>query len=109
MNGLYEARRISAPQPRDDRAGIALRLWGVILSLFGVALGLCGLLLVPEQCRLIGCVAAGLFIPAGGWLLFASLRGRQSDLQDLSASKMADTGATDIVGQVLGRVIDDVA
>jgi len=105
---VSQTRARSEPQACGERAGIALRLWGAVLSSSGVALGLYCLFFLPAQCRLIGYVAAALFIPTGGWLLFASLRGRKSDLLGLSASQTADTAATVIAGQVVDKVIDNL-
>ena len=61
---------------------------------------------LPEECRLIGYLAAGLFVPAGGLLVFVSLRGRRSDLHGLTGRDTLDAAASGAAGHVVGEVID---
>lgn len=88
------------------RARPATRIFGCGLGASVIGLGAVGLFGMPENCQIIGYIAAGLFIPAGAWLLFLSLRGRQSDLKGLTGPETADATASGAISRIVDEVID---
>jgi len=90
----------------SEKAGFGRRGLGVMLSVAAIAGGIAGLVAVPERCRWLGYAAAILFVPAGAFGLFASLRGRKQDLASLSLRETAEGAATSIVERVADEVVD---
>lgn len=60
---------------------------------------------MPENCRILGYIAGGVFVPLSGWLLFISLRGRKSDLQGLSGGEALDTAASAVASEVVDKLL----
>ena len=85
---------------------LARRVWGLCVGVLALGLGLVGLFAMPDNCRILSYIAAAIVIPGGLWVIFASLRGRKSDLEDLSLANTADTAATEVAGSVLSEIID---
>jgi hypothetical protein len=99
------------------RAGIGLRAYVFSVGLAGIAMGLLGLFAMPEKpawCRWLGYIAGALFVPGGTFLLFLSLRGRKTDLQELTglttgkdvAKDSADAASSSVAAQITAGIID---
>lgn len=113
----------SVPEPAATppaRAGFGLRAYVFSVGLAGIAMGLLGLFAAPENpvwCRWLGFIGGILFVPGGAFLLFLSLRGRKTDLQELTgfttskdaARDSADTAATSAAAQITSEIIDRVS
>ena len=88
------------------RASVCQRLLAVAMGVSAACFGATAPWLVPEYCRVAGWAALVLFVPVGCGGVFFGVRGREADLGDLSARKIAGelVGAL-ILGVIIGAMI----
>jgi hypothetical protein len=103
-----------------ERAGIGLRVYVAVLGLVGIAMGLMflnALAEVPTWCRWLMCIFAPFFAVGGAVMLFFSLRGRKTELQELTGCTSgkdavkndADIAATSATAHVVCEIIDKIS
>jgi hypothetical protein len=111
------------PEPAvtsQARAGVGLRVYVALLGLGGIGMGLMFLLVlsdVPTWCRWLAYLFGPFMVAGGTVFLFYSLRGRKTDLQELTGCTTgteavkdgADTAATSATAQVVGEIINNIS
>lgn len=99
------------------RAGIGLRVYVALLGLAAIGIGVMFLFALSEMpgwCRWLAYVFAPLFVVGGAVFLFLSLRGRKTELQELTGcttgkdavKDAADGAATSATAHIVGEIID---
>ena len=89
-----------------ERAGVTQRLFVVAVAVAVAGLAATAPWLLPEKCRWVGWVCAGIFVPAGFVLAFQGVRGRAEDLRQFNPAKFAEDFAGELFGvAVLAAVV----
>jgi hypothetical protein len=109
-----------APLTSQERAGVGLRVYVALLGLAGIGMGLMflnALAEVPTWCRWLLYLFAPFFAVGGAVMLFFSLRGRKTELQELTGCTSgkdavkndADIAATSATAHIVGEIIDKIS